>query len=101
VTLDSEVFWVTVGMALATYAMRAGGFAAMGLVPMSPGIERWLASVPGCVIVALTVPGLVEIGWLALPAALVTLGTMRALGNEFLALASGMAVLAATRAFLV
>ena len=44
------------GMALVTYATRAGGFWLMGLVTPSPRVETWLKQIPGAVLVALIAP---------------------------------------------
>jgi branched chain amino acid efflux pump len=44
------------GMALVTYAARAGGFWLMGLVTPSPRIEAWLRQIPGAVLVAIVAP---------------------------------------------
>jgi uncharacterized membrane protein len=44
------------GMALVTYATRAGGFWLMGLVTPSPRIEAWLRQIPGAVLVAIIAP---------------------------------------------
>jgi uncharacterized membrane protein len=44
------------GMALVTYATRAGGFWLMGLVTPSPRVEAWLKQIPGAVLVALIAP---------------------------------------------
>jgi uncharacterized membrane protein len=44
------------GMALVTYATRAGGFWLMGLVTPSPRIEAWLRQIPGSVLVAIVAP---------------------------------------------
>ena len=44
------------GMALVTYATRAGGFWLMGLFTPSPRIEAWLEQIPGAVLVAIIAP---------------------------------------------
>jgi uncharacterized membrane protein len=44
------------GMALVTYATRAGGFWLMGLVTPSSRVETWLKQIPGAVLVALIAP---------------------------------------------
>src|SRR5215831_13328537 len=44
------------GMALVTYATRAGGFWLMGLVTPSPRVEAWLKQIPGAVLVAIIAP---------------------------------------------
>src|SRR6266852_1208917 len=44
------------GMALVTYATRAGGFWLMSLVTPSPRVEAWLKQIPGAVLVAIIAP---------------------------------------------
>jgi len=48
------------GMALVTYATRAGGFWLMGLVTPSPRIEAWLRQIPGAVLVASVAPTVLD-----------------------------------------
>lgn len=45
-----------VGMALVTYATRAGGFWLMGLFTPSLRIEAWLKQIPGAVLVSIIAP---------------------------------------------
>jgi len=54
---DDTLALITIlGMALVTYATRAGGFWLMGLVTPSPRIEAWLRQIPGAVLVAIIAP---------------------------------------------
>jgi len=39
-------------MAVATYAMRAGGFWLMAFVPLTPRLRRMIEALPGSVVVA-------------------------------------------------
>jgi uncharacterized membrane protein len=49
---DWGVLAAILAMALATYAMRAGGFWLMGNVPPSPRLKRMLEALPGSVVAA-------------------------------------------------
>jgi len=51
-----EVAATILGMALITYATRAGGLWLMGRVQPTPRLERWLRSLPGAILVALVAP---------------------------------------------
>ncbi|MDY7075897.1 MAG: AzlD domain-containing protein [Chloroflexota bacterium] len=44
------------GMALVTYATRAGGLWLMGRVKPSPRVERWLRHIPGAVLISIVAP---------------------------------------------
>jgi uncharacterized membrane protein len=50
------------GMALVTYATRAGGLWALGRVTSSARVEAWLRQLPGTVLVAIVVPAAVASG---------------------------------------
>jgi branched chain amino acid efflux pump len=53
---DTLALITILGMALVTYATRAGGFWLMGLVRPSPRVEAWLRQIPGAVLVAIIAP---------------------------------------------
>lgn len=87
-------------MAAATYPMRAGGYWLMGRVVLTPRVRRMLEASPGAVIVATILPILVREG---VPAALAIFAAgvaMYFFRRDFIAVAAGMAVAAAARAFL-
>ncbi|HEY7833202.1 MAG TPA: AzlD domain-containing protein [Ktedonobacterales bacterium] len=95
--IDPVAFMAITGMGLATYATRAGGFWLMGRVPIAPGVERWLAAVPGAILVAIVAPLVLAsgpAGWLAVAGtALVAART----GNLLLAIAAGVALASVLR----
>ena len=85
-------------MAVATYAMRAGGFWMMRHVPPSPRMRKALNALPGSVIVATVLPIVMRDGitaMLAIGAAVVAMLLTR---RDFLAVIAGMVVAAAIRA---
>jgi uncharacterized membrane protein len=88
-------------MAAATYPMRVGGFWLMGRVTVSPRIRRMLEASPGAVIVATILPVVAREG---VPAALAIVAgglVMLVWRRDYLAVAAGMAVAAAWRAFIL
>lgn len=71
--LDSLV--TILGMALVTYAIRAGGFLIAERLPSTGFVALWLRHIPGAVLAALVAPAVVNGGpaeWIASAAA--TLG---------------------------
>ncbi len=53
--LDGRVLAAIVGMALVTYATRAGGFWLLGRVRLSRQVDAWLRQVPGAVLATVLV----------------------------------------------
>ena len=85
------------GMALATFATRAGGLWLMERIHPSPLINRWLRHLPGAILVALVVPAVLQGGTAAVLATLATLLVASRSGQLLFALAAGLAVLFALR----
>jgi uncharacterized membrane protein len=85
-------------MAVATYAMRAGGFLLMANVPLTPRLRRMLNALPGSVVVAAVLPIIVREG----PVAVLAIGAaglvMLVRRNDLLAVVTGMIVAAGARA---
>ena len=90
---------VVAAMSAVTMFNRFAGYWMLGRVTVTPRIRRMLEALPGSVVAALVVPVMIKEGW---PATL-AMGAVALLmlwrRNEFLALAGGIAVAAALRAF--
>lgn len=85
------------GMAVVTYALRAGGLL---LADRLPQRGRWayaLERLPGAVLLSVAVPGAVAAGPAGWVGAAVTLAVMVVLRNVFLAIALGTAAVALIR----
>jgi len=85
-------------MAAATYAMRTVGFWLMSHMRLTPRLRRMLEALPGSVVVATVLPIAVRDG---IPAmlAIAAAGAVTLLRrHDLLAVATGMAVVAAVRA---
>jgi uncharacterized membrane protein len=95
---DLGVLAAIAAMALATYAMRAGGFWMMGHVPPSPRLRKMLEALPGSVIVAAVLPIVVRDGLTAMLAIGAAVVVMLIARRDILAVIAGMAVAAAARA---
>jgi uncharacterized membrane protein len=95
---DFGVLAAIAAMAVATYAMRAGGFWMMRLVPPSARMRKALNALPGSVIVATVLPIIVRDGVTAMLAIGAAVAAMLLTRRDFLAVIAGMAVAAAIRA---
>jgi uncharacterized membrane protein len=85
-------------MAVATYAMRAGGFWLMALMPRSPRLRRMIEALPGSVVMAAVLPFIVREGAIAALAIAVAGAVVVATRKDLLAVLAGMAVAAVARA---
>lgn len=85
------------GMALATYATRAGGLWLMGRVRPSPRVQRWLRQIPGAVIVSIIAPIVAAGGPAELLATAATVGVGLRTKNVLLTMLTGVGVVWAAR----
>ena len=89
---DWGVLAAIFAMAVATYAMRAGGFWLIGHVQLTVRSRRMLEALPGSVVVATVLPIIARDG-LAATLAIAAAGTMMLVRrNDLLAVVTGMAV---------
>lgn len=95
---DFGVLGAIAAMAVATYAMRAGGFWMMAHVPPSPRLRKMLNALPGSVIVATVLPIVVRDGLTAMLAIGAAVAAMLLTRRDILAVIVGIAVAAAARA---
>ncbi len=97
-SLDPLAATAILGMAVATYAMRAGGFWLMRFMPMSPGLEAWLRHIPGAVIISLLAPMVAAGGWPEAVGTAVAAAVMRMVGHDLAAIMAGIVTVALLRA---
>jgi uncharacterized membrane protein len=64
-TLRWDVLAAILGMALATYVCRAGGYAVLRAVRPPPFAQAMLQHLPGCIFVAFLAPNFARLGWSA------------------------------------
>lgn len=95
---DWGVLAAVLAMALATYAMRAGGYWLMGRVPLTPLLRRMLEALPGSIVAATVLPIIVNGGAVAVLAVGTAGAVMWIRRSDFLAVLAGMSVAAALRA---
>ncbi|MGQ3031350.1 MAG: AzlD family protein [Ferrovibrionaceae bacterium] len=85
-------------LGILSYGCRAAGFFLMRYVAITPRVEAWLRAMPIALIGAIVGPAAAKGGppeWLGLAAAI---GLMRATGNDFIAVAGAVGLVAGTRA---
>ena len=80
------------GMAIVTYATRAGGLWLIGRVRSSPLIKRWLCHIPGAVLVSIVAPIVAAGDPSELLAVLITVVVGVRTGNVLLTTLVGVAV---------
>ncbi len=85
------------GMALVTYATRAGGLWLMDRVKPSPRVEKWLRHIPGAVLISIVAPIVAESGLAELLAMLVTVVVGVRTKNVLLTMLTGVGVVFAMR----
>lgn len=95
---DFGVLAAFAAMAVATYAMRAGGFWMMQHVPPSKRLRKMLNALPGSVIVAAVLPIIVRDGVTAFLAIGAAVAAMLLTRRDIVAVVAGMAVAIAARA---
>jgi uncharacterized membrane protein len=95
-----DVLAAILGMTVASYLCRAGGFWAMGFVPLTPRVQAFLESIPIAVLSAILAPGVARASPPEAAGFLAALVAMRWSGNDFVGAVSGVAAVAAVRAVL-
>jgi uncharacterized membrane protein len=88
------------GMALVTYATRAGGLWIVGLAKQTPRLARVLGHLATAVLTALVVAGVREGDWAVAIATLAAIVLMRATGQMLAAIAGAAVAAAIVRALL-
>jgi uncharacterized membrane protein len=91
------VILVIAGAALVTYAFRFGGLMLSERLPSTGKFKDFMEALPGTILVALVAPGVVAAGFWGCLAALSTALLVRKTGNIFIAMLSGMLIVAGAR----
>ncbi len=90
-SLRWDVLAAILGMALATYALRAGGYAILRATKPSRFAQAMLHHLPGCIFVAFAMPALAAWGWRGAIAALAVLAVMARTRSYIAAISTGVA----------
>lgn len=92
-SLRWDVLLAILGMAVATYALRAGGYALLRATRPGPFVQAVLHHMPGCIFVAFIVPGMAQGGPGYWAAGAVTVAAMAATRSYLVAIAAGVGAL--------
>src|SRR5262249_27073637 len=95
--MSSEALVTILGMALATYATRGGGFWLAGHFSHISRVKRWLQHIPGAILVAMVVPESLSRGLPGIFAVLSACLVMTKTRNLFLAMTVGVTTIIALR----
>ena len=93
----TAVILAIAGAALVTYSLRLGGLLLSEHLPRSGRFKRFMETLPGTILVALVAPGIIAAGFWGCLAALSTALLTWKTGNVFIAMLSGMVIVAAAR----
>ena len=99
-SVDPLALLTILGMAVATYATRAGGLFLIGRVGMSPRLQSWLSYIPGCVLLSIVAPSIYSGGVTQAIAALITLLVALRTRNLLFAMVAGVASVVVLRAII-
>lgn len=91
-SLDLSTLVAILGMALATYACRAGGYWLFSQIRPTPLTRAVLGHIPGTLFISFVAPALVSGGLQTSAAAAATLGVMIATRNLLLSVLAGTAI---------
>jgi uncharacterized membrane protein len=72
-SLRWDVLAAILGMALASYVCRAGGYAVLRVTRPPPFVQAMLQHLPGCIFVAFLAPAFLSAGWATVAAGAVVL----------------------------
>lgn len=94
----SPEIWIAIaGMALVSYACRAGGYWAMGFVRLTPRVEGWLAAMPSALVAAILARTLASAGPVEIAGVGAAFLVARYLGGDFAGMMAGIGAVAALR----
>jgi hypothetical protein len=88
---DWPTYTAILAVGFAAYAMRAGGFLAIGAMPQTGLVPRLLRLAPGNLFVAFAAAGILEGGWPSLIGCAGAILAMAVTKKEWAALAAGFA----------
>ncbi len=92
-TLRWDVLAAILGMALASYLCRAGGYAVLRVTRPPPFVQAMLQHLPGCIFVAFLAPAFLRAGWASVAAGAVVLLVQARLRKLALSILAGVATL--------
>lgn len=97
ISVDGMFVVTVICMAMVTYALRAGGYWAMGRLPITPRVRRGLEALPGAIIVSTILPIVLKGGLTVAFCLVVAAGAQILLRKEYVAIFCAAAAAAALR----
>ena len=94
---NPEIWIAIAGMALVSYACRAGGYWAMGFVRITPRVEAGLAAMPGALVAAILARNMAGAGPVEIAGVAAAFLVARYLGGDFLGMMAGIGAVAMLR----
>ena len=94
---DTDVLLALMGAAFVTYGLRLGGLLLSERLPRTAFFKSFLEVLPGALLTALVIPGIVAASPWGAAAALLTALLAYKTGNTFLAMLAGVALVALQR----
>lgn len=98
--VDSAVLVTIIGIAVATFVTKAGGYWLIQRVDVSPRLEAGLSALPGAILISLIAPRLMGGGVAEWASAGVVFVIAVRTGNILLAILGGVGTVLAVRAFM-
>ena len=92
-TLRWDVLAAILGMALASYLCRAGGYAVLRVIRPTRFVQAMLNHLPGCIFVAFLAPAFLSAGWATVAAGAMVLLVQARLRKLALSILAGVATL--------
>jgi len=95
----STTYLVIFGAAIVTYALRFGGLMLSDKLPKNEKFKQFMETLPGTILVALVIPGILSVGFWGIVAAFSTAFYTLKFKNIFVAMSIGVAIVAISRNF--
>ncbi len=94
---DIALLLAILGAALVTYILRLGGLLLAEKLPRTGAFKTFLEALPGTILIALVMPGIMAAGLWGWVAAALTALLARKTGNTFVAMLVGVTIVALSR----
>jgi uncharacterized membrane protein len=95
----SASYLVIFGAAIVTYSLRFGGLMLSDKLPKNERFKRFMETLPGTILVALVIPGILSVGFWGIIAGLSTAIYTLKFKNIFIAMSIGVTIVALSRNF--
>ena len=94
---ELNIIAAILGAAMVTYTLRLGGLLLAERMPRNTAFKSFMDALPGTILVALVVPGIIAAGWIGWAAAMLTAVSAHKTKNVLFSMLVGMAIVAVWR----